>query len=128
MELKIGFIDHIVFIVPELAETRKFYSTFLGQPEYDSDTTLVYKTGETKVFFVLPSAGFEKPDKDKGGFNHIAFGVRSVDELREFENALNAAAIKHSGIKIDTYGNKEFIWLDDPAGMRVEIYCRTVDE
>jgi hypothetical protein len=40
------------------------------------------------------------------------------------EAQLGSAGISHSGIKIDHYGQKEFIWLDDPDGMRVEFYLR----
>ena len=56
--------------------------------------------------------------------NHLAFGVRTGEELREFEKTLNDAGITNSGIKTDKYGNKEFIWFDDPSGIRLEIYCR----
>jgi hypothetical protein len=44
--------------------------------------------------------------------------------LREVVQHLNSADLPHSGIKIDHYGNKEFVWLDDPNGFRLEFYCR----
>jgi catechol 2,3-dioxygenase-like lactoylglutathione lyase family enzyme len=122
--MKIKFIDHIVIIVKDIQETKKFYSSFLGQPTHQDGETVVYEISDTKVFFVLPRGEFEKTDKDKSGLNHIAFGVRTLEELKSFETGLNEASIQHSNIKIDNYGNKEYIWFDDPSGIRVEIYCR----
>lgn len=118
------FIDHIVLIVRDIEETEKFYSAFLGKPIQLEKEQVVYKIGDTKVFFGLPYGEYEKSDKDKTSLNHLAFGVRTGDELREFEKVLNEANIQNSGIKIDKYGNKEFIWFNDPSGIRLEIYCR----
>jgi len=122
--MKIKFIDHIVIIVKNIGETVKFYSALLEKPIYQSGDAVAYQIGDTRVFFVLPRGEFEKTDKDKSGLNHLAFGVRTLDELKSFEKMLNEASIQHSGIKIDQYGNKEYIWFDDPSGTRLEIYCR----
>ncbi len=118
------FIDHIVLIVKDIEETEKFYSSFLGKPVQIDKEQVAYKIGETKIFFGLPFGEYEKSDKDKTSLNHLAFGVRTVEELSEFEKTLNEVNIKNSGIKTDKYGNKEFIWFDDPSGIRLEIYCR----
>jgi catechol-2,3-dioxygenase len=125
--MKINFIDHIVIIVKNIHETRNFYSCFLGAPEYAKEGTLVYQVGDTKLFFVLPKDEFATGDKDKGGLNHIAFGVLSLKELGSVETMLDRASIKHSGIKIDSYGNKAYIWFDDPDNYRIEIYCRPLE-
>ena len=119
------FIDHIVLIIKNIEETEKFYNSFLGKPEQQDKEQVAYKIGETKIFFGLAYGDFEKSDKDKTSLNHLAFGVRSMEELREFEQTLNNSGIKNSGIMNDKYGNKEFIWFDDPNGYRLEIYCRT---
>src|ERR1700749_4034404 len=111
--MKITFIDHIVIIVTNIPNTEKFYSTFLGTPGYTSDSSLIYNIGSTRLFFVLPKAEFVPSDKDQSGLNHIAYGVRSLEELQEFETMLNDATIKHSGIKKDVHGNKDYIWFDD---------------
>lgn len=118
------FIDHIVLIVKDVEETEKFYSSFLGKPVQIDKEQVAYKIGETKIFFGLPFGEYEKSDKDKTSLNHLAFGVRTGEELRKFENILNEAKIQNSGIKMDKYGDKEFIWFDDPSGIRLEIYCR----
>ena len=118
------YIDHIVLIVKNIEETEKFYSSFLGKPEHQDENQVAYKIGETKIFFGLPYGEYEKSDKDKTSLNHLAFGVKTAEELREFEQILKEANIKNSGVKIDKYGNKEFIWFDDPSGIRLETYCR----
>ncbi|HEY2580783.1 MAG TPA: VOC family protein [Mucilaginibacter sp.] len=123
----IKFIDHIVIIVKNIPETKKFYNSFLGQPEHETDENLVYKVGDTRVFFVLPKGVYEKTDKDKSGLNHVAFGVRSLEELKSNEEMLNKAFIHHSGIRTDKHGNKDYIWLDDPSDIRVEIYSRPLE-
>lgn len=122
--MKPKFIDHIVLIVRDVKETEKFYSSFLGEPEQLDKEQVAYKIGDTKLFFGLPYGEYGALDKDKGGLNHLAFGVRTADELRGFEKVLNEAGIKNSGVKMDKYGNKEFIWFDDPNGYRLEFYCR----
>ena len=122
MELKL--IDHIVIVVKYIGETEKFYSSFLGKPVHQDDQQLVYQVGYTRLFFTSPHGTFEERDKDRGGLNHLAFGVNTVEELRAFEEVLNKASIKNSGVKIDKHGGKDYIWFDDPSGFRVEIYCR----
>ena len=122
--MKISFIDHIVIIVKDIPETEKFYSSFLGEPLEHTQDHVIYQVGDTRVFFVLPKGDYETRDKDKGGLNHIAFGVHTPEELKSFETMLNDAGVKHSGIKIDKHGGKDYIWFDDPDGARVEIYCR----
>lgn len=122
--MKPKYIDHLVIIVKNTEETERFYSSFLGKPEHQDKDQVVYKIGDTKIFFGLAYGEFEKVNKDKSSLNHLAFGVKTSEELKEFEMTLNNASIKNSRIQIDKYGSKEFIWFDDPNGYRLECYCR----
>ena len=118
-------MDHLVFRVSELDRTELFYTVLLGQPLHKAEDSLMYKVGETRLFFTASTesqAGIY--DKEKIGLNHIAFGVRSLTELEAIQAQLDNAGISHSGIKLDQYGLKEFIWLDDPDGLRLEFYLR----
>ena len=63
-------------------------------------------------------------EKENIELNHLAFGVRSLHEHQLIRKRLDDAHVSHSGIKKDQYGQKDFIWLDDPDGMRIEFYCR----
>ncbi len=85
----------------------------------------MFLVGDTRLFFSPSGLRFrEKYEKERVSLNHMAFGVRTLNELQTIERKLNRARISHSGIKIDQYGQKEFIWLDDPDGMRIEFYLR----
>ncbi len=122
-----SFIDHVVIWVKDVERTVAFYSTFLGPPIQEDKEVVAWKIGDTKVFFGLPyreSPGPAPFDKENIGLNHLAFGVRTLDELKQWEAVLNKANIKHSGIKICLYSKKEFIWFDDPDGIRLEFYLR----
>jgi catechol-2,3-dioxygenase len=122
--MKPVFIDHIVLMVKDVESTAQFYGSFLDEPITKSEEQVAYKVGETTIFFGLPYKEYKPHDKDVYGLNHLTFRVSSLEELKEFENKLSQADIKHSGIQIDKYGGKEFIWFDDPDGYRLEFYLR----
>ena len=123
------FIDHMSLIVKDLSRTEEFYSKFLGKPILRDETLVVYKIGSTRLFFRVVSKEISdgKYEKDNIGVNHIGFGVRTIDELKRFDKLLNEAGIKHSEFKVGKFGN-EYIWLDDPDGIRLEIYNRPVEK
>ena len=119
-------IDHIVLWVSDISKSVNFYSAFLGQTESKGDDHASWLVGETKLFIGLSYSKRPLPfDKENIGLNHIAFQVNALKELEEYELKLNNMQIKHSGIQIDKYGGKEFIWFDDPDGIRLEFYLRT---
>jgi glyoxylase I family protein len=95
----------------------------LGEP-YRVEGYVMYSAGDTLLFFTPSAENTEAFDKEKVGLNHIALGVRSIDELRMVESQLNQAAIAHSGIKLWQDGLTSYIWLDDPDGIRVEYWLR----
>lgn len=119
------FVDHLVFRVSDLDKTERFYNTVLGQEPERFEASLMYTVGDTRLFFtdsVESRSGND--DKEKIGLNHVAFGVRTLAELERFQQQLDNCGISHSGVKLDPYGLKEFIWLDDPDGLRIEFYLR----
>jgi catechol-2,3-dioxygenase len=86
---------------------------------------VLYVVGDTLLFFTpLEKAEPRAYEKENIGLNHLAFGVRSVEELKEVAAQLNTAGIAHSGIQMCRFGEVEFIWLDDPDRIRVEFYRR----
>ena len=120
-----AFVDHLVFRVAELVRTERFYTALLGQPTAKSEFSVMYRVGDTRLFFTLADASLLATfNKENVGLNHLAFGVRTGEELRAIETQLEGQGISHSGIGLDRYGQKEYIWLDDPDGMRVEFYLR----
>jgi glyoxylase I family protein len=120
-----GFVDHLVFRVSILNRTEHFYNALLGNHSYKDEGSLMYMVGDTRLFFTTSAGGQAGlHEKENIGLNHIAFGVRSLTELVTIQEQLDSAGISHSGLKVDRYGLKEFIWLDDPDGLRIEFYLR----
>ncbi len=119
------FVDHLVFRVADLSKSERFYTLLLGQPPHRTEDSIMYQVGHTRVFFTLCEQPEPEPyAKEEVGLNHLAFGVRTLEELQAIQEQLGRAGIPNSGIKIDRYGQKEFIWLDDLDNMRVEFYLR----
>lgn len=120
------YVDHILLMVKDIKRSKEFYSKFLGKPIHEDKFSIAYQFGEAKLFLGLPYHKLENNvfNKDRIGLNHLAFGVKTIKELKNYESVLNKAGIKNSGIKIDKYGKKEFIWFDDPDGIRLEFYLR----
>jgi glyoxylase I family protein len=120
-----GFVDHLVFRVSKLDRTEHFYTALLDRQPERAEDSLMYMVGDTRLFFTsLVESHSGIYDKETIGLNHIAFGVCSLTELEEIREQLDGYGISHSGIHLDRYGLKEFIWLDDPDGLRIEFYLR----
>jgi glyoxylase I family protein len=117
-------IDHLVLSVKKLKKSTKFYSVFLGKPKV-TKWDVSWQLGDTKLFLTFPyKKSAAKFDKHNLGLNHLAFRVSSLAELRGYEQKLSKAKIKHSAIQIDQFSKKEFMWFDDPDGIRLEFYLR----
>ncbi|HXZ40577.1 MAG TPA: VOC family protein [Terriglobales bacterium] len=120
-----SFVDHLVFRVRNLNETRRFYTIVLDQEPVCSEDSIMYQVGDTRLFFTSCKRTNDRQyEKENVGLNHVAFGVRALAELDSVQKRLDLAKVVHSGIKKDHYGQKEFIWLDDPDNMRLEFYVR----
>ena len=126
--MKPEFVDHIVLMVSNVKKSKEFYSKFLGREIQENKESVAFQVGDTKLFLGLPYKWIKnnKFDKNRIGLNHLAFGVRTLEELKKFEKILNDSKIKNSGIQIDKYGKKEFIWFNDPDGIRLEFYLRPI--
>jgi glyoxylase I family protein len=119
-----NFVDHLVFRVAEIERTERFYSALLGQPLKEEDY-IMYMAGDTRLFFTRSVESREGAyEKENIGLNHIAFGVRTPKDLQTIQAQLDSSGISHSGIRVWQDGVTEYIWLDDPDGMRVEFWLR----
>lgn len=117
-------INHIVFNVKNIENTKNFYRSFLGEPETESEDEVIFTVGDTFIFFVQPEEEIQYLDKDRGGINHLAFNVNSPEDLEVFAKQLDDAGIIRSEIKPCPYSGKSYIWFDDPDGYRLELYCQ----
>ena len=121
------FVDHLVFRVRDMDLTERFYTVLLEEP-LKADGYIMYMVGDTRLFFT-PSVDHASPyNKENVGLNHIALGVRTIEELQRVESQLNEGSVAHSGIKLWQDGLTKYIWLDDPDGIRVEYWLRPPEE
>jgi glyoxylase I family protein len=119
-----NFVDHLVFRVTEIDRTARFYGALLGDPLKEDDY-IMYMAGDTRLFFTCSVDSRQgRYEKEKIGLNHLAFGVRTLEELQTIQAQLDSSGISHSGIKLWQDGLTEYIWLDDPDGMRLEFWLR----
>jgi catechol-2,3-dioxygenase len=110
-----------------MKRTERFYTVLLEEP-FKAYGYIMYMIGDTRLFFT-PSLDRAAPyNKENVGLNHIALGLRTVEELQTVESQLNEGGIVHSGIKVWQDGLTKYIWLDDPDGIRVEYWLRLPEE
>ncbi|HEX5229645.1 MAG TPA: VOC family protein [Bryobacteraceae bacterium] len=121
-------VDHLVFRVSDTKQTERFYNALLGAPLFRAEDYVMYMVGETRLFFTPSSGQAAAHNKENIGFNHMALGLRTLEELQTVESQLNEAGIAHSGIRVWEDGLTKYIWLDDPDGMRIEYWLRLPEE
>jgi catechol-2,3-dioxygenase len=118
-------IHHLVFTILDLKETEKFYTKIFGQSLYSNADTVMYQVGQTMLIFTQKeqeNQADKKFDPSNIGLEHLAFGLKNLEELQEIEKVLITNNIKNSGIHIDKSSKKEKIWLNDPSNIRFEFY------
>jgi catechol-2,3-dioxygenase len=118
-------IDHLVFRVRDIPTSKTFYRALFGEPAFQNDDIFLYTIGTTnRLFFTKATSPASTPyDKEHVGLNHMAFGVESLAHLEQIHSHLQSAGIPNSGIGIDPQGKQNYIWLNDPNGLRIEFYC-----
>jgi catechol-2,3-dioxygenase len=102
-------VDHLVFRVRDMSRTERFYTALLGEP-FKADEYIMYMVGDTRFFFTQAADHASPHNKENVGLNHIALGVRTIEELQRVESQLNEAAVAHSGIKLWQDGLTKYIW------------------
>lgn len=118
-------IHHIVFTILDLNETEKFYTKIFGQSLYSNVNTAMYQVGQTMLIFTQKEGENHidtKFNPSNIGLEHIAFGIKDLEDLQEVEKILIINNIQNSGIHIDKSSKKEKIWLNDPSNIRIEFY------
>jgi len=118
-------IHHIVFTILDLKKTERFYTQIFGQSLYSNANTAMYQVGQTMLIFTQKEEENHVATKfnpSNIGLEHIAFGLKNLEELKEVEQVLIDNNIQNSGIHIDKSSKKEKIWLNDPSNIRIEFY------
>lgn len=118
-------IHHIVFTILDLNETEQFYTKIFGPSLYSNADTAMYQVGQTMLIFIQKeqeNQAVKTFNPSNIGLEHLAFGLKNLEELQEVEKVLTINNIQNSGIHTDTSSKKEKIWLNDPSNIRIEFY------
>ena len=126
MAFAVSGISHVAIRVTDLARARAFYGDFLGFP-------VILEGGDVVVFGVgnallgVRGDAQETPEGDRFdpyrvGLDHVAFAVDDPSTLTEMQRSLDAAGIRHEGVKDDTSFNAKALVFYDPDGISIELY------
>jgi len=113
--LQVTGIDHVVLYVKDLANSRKFYTEFLGmEVEHESSWQCFLRCGGQMVALFEAEDGTEIHAGDE--MNHMALRLRS-GEYEKVKALLEGAGIKVSGRR----GDPRCIYFSDPDGHRLQL-------
>ena len=121
-------LGHIVLKVRDAAKSRDFYLRTLGLKvaSEDLDRGMVFLScGEQHhdlALFQLASG--ETPAEAQPGMHHMAWNVGTFDDLRDAYQELKAAGVE---MRLTEHNVTRSIYVYDPDGNRVELYCDMVE-
>lgn len=128
--LHLNKIHHIAIICSDYQKSLYFYTKVLGfrvLAEHFRSERNSYKTdlalGDTYVIelFSFPSPPPRPTYPEAAGLRHLAF---EVDHLDEEIKILEQLGIEHEPVRADEYTKKQFVFLQDPDGLPIELYER----
>lgn len=116
-------LNHVHFDVTDLDKSIKFYGDLFGATVRDTapnNATLLFPTKKTWM-------SLTKTNKEKGGYNHVGFGVPMKWNATDSERIAKAINEKYPDAKAtptgDTPGGKNTrsIYLYDPSGIHFQL-------
>ena len=122
MDSPVSGFSHLQLLVSDIARSAEWYATTLGLTRMAGSPEVGYlaMAGAGGRFAVVLSprpAG--DPSGPPTGIDHLAFTVRTVDELGDWAQQLTAAGIAHGGLVSSGEGTS--IHLRDPDGLPIEL-------
>jgi catechol 2,3-dioxygenase-like lactoylglutathione lyase family enzyme len=129
--VKITGIHHIVLKVSDPEKSKDFYVKTLGMKVFSEEGGAYGLSMEGfDSFWLVPPDNGDKahPFSRRGdiGLDHFAFGVDSIENLKEIEKHLKEQGIEmeDGGITDDNYSGTA-IFTKDPDGMILEFHLIT---
>ena len=119
-------VHHIAIRCTDLARARRFYTERLGFPILvDTPELFIFAAGQTAIAVRAPGATTSAGDvfdPFRVGLDHIALACDDAKELRRVAEALAAAGIWTTGVKLDATLGKDYVAFKDPDGVKWELY------
>lgn len=125
-------IAHITLRVTDLERSRSFYKDVLGFVVERFPDRCRFRVGETTVVlrYVLPGTPEgDRFSEHRVGFDHVAFGLKSREELAQALVQLESAGVATQGIQRfedleDPTNSRDLICFRDPDNIQLEFYMR----
>jgi catechol 2,3-dioxygenase-like lactoylglutathione lyase family enzyme len=122
---RIVTLNYVSLYVQDLAEAVAFYARVFGPPEYVETEDQVYgwRLGATWLTLFPSSAGTAPGSNPRN--TEFAIQVSAPEEVDRLHQALLAAGAGNCRSPRDTrmYEPMRFGCVDDPCGVRIDIYC-----
>lgn len=123
-------VHHITLRVSDLAESRRFYEGVLGfeVDQFFNDKCrlrLATDSRTTRLVLRSPLPGTPVGDRfseRRIGLDHLAFGVRSRDDLKRIVELLRQAGIPTQGIQ-PVPGGGALVCFRDPDNIQLEFFA-----
>ena len=121
-------VHHVTLRCTDLARARVFYVERLGfAAALDTPELLLFMAGATAVAVRGPDArtpAGDTFDPFRVGLDHVALACETEAELARVADALAAAGIESTGVKLDPALGKPYVAFRDPDGIKWELYLR----
>lgn len=119
-------VHHVTLRCTDLRRSRVFYVERLGlAPALDTPELLIVVAGATAIALRGPdarTAADDAFDPFRVGLDHVALACASEDELHRVADALAAAGIDSTGVKLDPTFQRRYVAFRDPDGIKWELY------
>lgn len=139
MPVPVEGFAHVRITVTDIARSRQFYDSVFGwdvlfEVPQDADEQtreqlgflfggVIYRFGGG-LFGLRPVAPeSDEFSEDRVGLDHVAFGLASMDDLREAAATLDSLGIGHEEIK--DLGQMAILEFRDPDGVALELTAPT---
>jgi glyoxylase I family protein len=127
INLKTPGVHHVSLRVSDLARAKSFYTETLGFPVLlDTPDVFIFSAGGTA--FGLRGPTLDTPPGDRFnpcrvGLDHIALGCTDEGELKRVADALGAAGVENTGVRLDETLGKRYVAFKDPDRIAWEFYA-----
>jgi glyoxylase I family protein len=119
-------VHHVSLRVSDVARAKRFYTETLGFPILlDSPDIFLFSAGGTAFGIRGPAPDTPPGDRfnpSRVGLDHLALECTDDRELTRVADALRAAGVENTGVKLDETLGKRYVAFKDPDRIAWEFY------